>query len=185
MQNSRLSGVYAKSLIDLAVEKDQLEEVFADMQYLQAVCNASPEFTRVLESPIINADKKQKIVAAVTKKNVGKISTAFITLLIKKGREGYLPQIASAFLAQYNTLKGIHVVQLTTAKEASETLKKSIIAKLNSEAGFVNVQLETIINPDIIGGFILEYDNNLLDASVLRDLRDIKKQLYQETLYLR
>ncbi|MDR0794243.1 MAG: ATP synthase F1 subunit delta [Chitinophagaceae bacterium] len=185
MQNSRLSGVYAKSLIDLAVEKNQLEPVFADMQYLQAVCKASPEFTRVLDSPIINADKKQKIVTAVTKKNIGKITIAFITLLIKKGREGYLSQIASAFLAQYNKLKGIHVVQLTTAKEASETLKKSIVAKLKSEAGLETVQLETIVKPDIIGGFILEYDNNLLDASVLRDLRDIKKQFHEEALYLR
>ena len=181
MRNSRLSAVYAKSLIDLAIEKNQLEPVFADMQYLQTVCEVSPEFARVLQSPIINADKKQAIVTAVTAKNIGEITTAFVTLLIKKGREGYLPQVASAFLSQYNESKGIHEVQLTTAVDASEDLKKSIITKLKSEAGFESVKLETVTNPDIIGGFILEYDNNLIDASIARDLKDIKKQFSQNT----
>ena len=73
MQNPRLAHRYAKSLIDLSVEKGQLENVYADMKYLQAVCKSSSEFVNLLRSPIVNADKKQAVLDAVCK---GKISVA-------------------------------------------------------------------------------------------------------------
>ena len=66
MPNPRLAGRYAKSLIDLATEKDQLEAVYADMKYLQAVCKGSPEFVNLLRSPIIHEDKTKAIIEAVT-----------------------------------------------------------------------------------------------------------------------
>ncbi|MBL7734507.1 MAG: F0F1 ATP synthase subunit delta, partial [Chitinophagaceae bacterium] len=59
MLNPRLAGRYAKSLIDLAVEKNQLEEAYKDMVFLQALCKSNPDFVALLKSPIISADKKQ------------------------------------------------------------------------------------------------------------------------------
>ncbi|MEJ7683572.1 MAG: F0F1 ATP synthase subunit delta [Segetibacter sp.] len=56
----RLAGRYAKSLIDLAVERNYLEEVYKDMLYLQAVCKASREFVVLLKSPVIPIDKKKQ-----------------------------------------------------------------------------------------------------------------------------
>ena len=70
MPNARLAGRYAKSILDLAIEKGQLEAVYADMKYLQAVCNASSEFVNMLRSPIIKADQKNSILSAVLKNNV-------------------------------------------------------------------------------------------------------------------
>ena len=66
MPNPRLAARYAKSLIDLAIEKDQLEKVFADMQWLQAVCKSNRDFVTLLRSPVIKADTKRKIIEAVT-----------------------------------------------------------------------------------------------------------------------
>ena len=65
MPNPRLASRYAKSLIDLSVERNQLELVYADMKYLQAVCKASKEFMNFLVSPIIKADKKEAIITAI------------------------------------------------------------------------------------------------------------------------
>ncbi len=78
MPNPRLAGRYAKSLVDIATEQNQLEAVKTDMAFLQAVCNASIEFVNVLRSPIILADKKRSIIEAVTKTKVGALSTLFI-----------------------------------------------------------------------------------------------------------
>ena len=61
MPNPRLATRYAKSLIDLAIEKGQLEKVFADMQWLQAVCKSNRDFVNLLRSPIIKGDTKKKI----------------------------------------------------------------------------------------------------------------------------
>ena len=176
MSNARLAGRYAKSLLDLAIEQGQLETVYADMKYVQAVCKASVELVNLLRSPIIKADQKNSILTAVTKDKVSVLTASFNVLLVKKGREGELPEMANAFIEQYNALKGIHQVTLTTAVEVSDDIKKSIEQKVKSSNEFGSVELTTQTKPDLIGGFVLEFDNNLLDASVLRDLKEIKKQ---------
>jgi len=175
MTNPRLAHRYAKSLVDLSIERNQLEVVYADMQYLQAVCKASKEFVNVLMSPIINADKKEVIINAVTKANIGELSNAFIKLLVTKGRESDLVEIAASFIAQYNAIKNIHTIKLTTSVAISDTLKQSLVAKVNSTVNGT-VQLETKVNEQLIGGFVLEVGNKLIDASILRDLNDVKKQ---------
>ena len=183
MPNPRLAARYAKSLIDLAVEKGQLETIYKDMQYLQELCKKSRDFVILLRSPVIRADKKERTIEAVTKGKVSGITETFNRLLVTKGRETDLPEIVNAFIDQYNSIKGIHKVKLTTAVPVSDELKKAIIEKTNTEAGLNEVELETIVKDDLIGGFVLEFNNNLVDASILRDLKEIRKQ-FKENIYV-
>ena len=176
MPNPRLAGRYAKSLIDLAVEKDQLESVYQDMLYMNDLAQASPELVRVLKSPVIKGDKKEKILDALTKDKIGIISSSFNRLLVKKGREANLPEIVNAFIQQYKDYRGIHIVLLTTAVPLSEEVKSAIVSKIRESSNMKQVELKTKINPDIIGGFIIEVDGRLIDASILYDLSVIKKQ---------
>ena len=179
MPNPRLAGRYAKSLVDLAIERNQLEAVYKDMQFLQAVCKSSPELVSVLRSPIINGDKKQNILAAITGGKVSELTAAFNQLLISKAREEYLPEIITAVIGLYNQLKGIHTVKLTTATQLSEEMKQAIVGKLKAETSMQHIELETSVKEELIGGFVLEFNNNLVDASIARDLRDISKQFSQ------
>ena len=183
MKNPRLAGRYAKSLIDLAVEKNELEKVYADMQYLQAVCKVSREFVGLLKSPIIPIDKKSGALKAVTNGKISELTTAFNQLLINKNREFYLPEIVNAFIDQYNTIKGIHKVKLTTAAPISEEMKAAIVNKMKSETKLQQIELETAVKEELIGGFVLEFNNNLVDASVQRDLRDVRKQ-FEKNVYV-
>ncbi len=176
MPNPRLAGRYAKSLVDLAVERNQLEAVYKDMQYLQAVCKTSPQFVSVLRSPVISADKKQNILSAITDGKVSDLTALFNKLLISKTREEYIPEIIAAFIGLYNDMKGIHTVKLTTATPISEDVKQSIVSKIKAETSLQHIELETSVKEELIGGFVLEFNNNLVDASIERDLRDIKKQ---------
>jgi F-type H+-transporting ATPase subunit delta len=179
MPNPRLADRYAKSLIDLAIEQNQLEAIYNDMQYMQAVCKASPQFVNILRSPVIRGDKKQQILFAITDGKVSTLTASFNKLLVSKTREEYIPEIITAVIARYNALKGIHKVKLTTAAELSEELKQSIVDKIKAETSLQNVELETAVKEELIGGFVLEFNNNLVDASIARDLRDIKKQFSQ------
>ncbi|MBX9784063.1 MAG: ATP synthase F1 subunit delta [Chitinophagaceae bacterium] len=184
MQNPRVAGRYAKSLVGLAQEQNQLEAVYADMKYLQDVCRQSKDFTNLLRSPVIRNEVKEKVLNEVVSKHVGTLSGAFIHLLVKKNRESNLPEIAAAVIDQYNEIKNIHRVKLTTATAASEEMKAAIVAKVKAVAGLPNVELETEVKESIIGGFQLEYKGNLIDASIARDLRDIQKQ-FQKNVYVR
>ena len=86
-------------------------------------------------------------------------------------------------MKQYNAIKGIHRVKLTTVSPASEELKAAIIKKVMGDASLANVELENVVNEAIVGGFQLEYNGNLIDASIARDLRDIKKQ-FEKNIYV-
>src|SRR5215470_17182651 len=123
MPNPRLASRYAKSLMDLALEKGELEKVFADMQWLQQVIKGSRDFANLLRSPIIKADKKDKIVEAIIGGRVTNITSLFIRLLIAKGRENNLQEIISSFISQYKEHKNIHSVKLTTATPIDDNLK--------------------------------------------------------------
>jgi F-type H+-transporting ATPase subunit delta len=184
MPNPRLATRYAKSLIDLSTERNQLEEVYNDMQFLRYVIKSSHEFVNLLRSPVVPSDKKQAVINAITKNNISELTAAFIKLLINKGRESDLPEIVAAFVQQYNTIKGIHKVKLTTATEISDDLKNAIVDKVKTEASLENVELDSKIDDALIGGFVLEFNNNLVDASVLRDLKDISKQFKERNVFV-
>jgi F-type H+-transporting ATPase subunit delta len=175
MPNPRLAHRYAKSLLDLAVEKEQLEQVNKDMLYLQQLTNSSREFLNILRSPIISADKKQSIIDAVTAGKIGELTTAFTKLLVSKGREGELPEIVTAFIKQYKDGKGIHIVKLTTATPVSEEVKNSIVAQVKKTSDMQNIELETTVDPAIIGGFVLQSGDKLVDASIAYDLKEISR----------
>lgn len=176
MQNPRIAAVYAKSIIDLAIETGQLETVFADMQWISKVSKSNRDFVNLLKSPVVKADTKQKVVDAVIKGRVGELTEKFIQLLIAKSRESNLPEIATAFIAGYKVKKNIQTVKLTSATPLTDAMKNQIISQLKSTGGFQNVELEEKINPDLIGGFILQVGDKLIDASVLYDLKNIAKQ---------
>ncbi len=176
MTNPRLATRYAKSLVDLAIEQNQLDIICNDMKLITAVCRSNPDFTAVLRSPVINADKKGKIIQAITKQHVNALTTAFIDLLVRKSREANLPEIATAFIAQYNRINNIHKVKITTAVAMSDEIKNAIIAKIKSTSAINKIELETSVKEELIGGFVLETSGNLVDASVLRDLKDVRKQ---------
>jgi F-type H+-transporting ATPase subunit delta len=136
-----------------------------------------------LRSPVIRADKKQNIIEAITKDKVSTTTSIFTRLLVAKGRESDLPEIISAFVDQYNMIRGIHRVKLTTAVPVGEEVQKTIIEKTKNEAGLTNVELETAVNEKLIGGFVLEFSNNLVDASILSDLKALKKE-FSSNVYI-
>jgi len=175
MPNPRLATRYAKSLVDLAVEKGQLEAVNKDVEFLRDLIKISPEVRIVLNSPVIKADKKVLILSAVTKGKLGVLTTGFFALLLKKSRENVLPEIVTAFKDQYNIIKGIHKVKFTSAHPINDTQRQMVIDRLTSETGMKNIELETKVDESLVGGFVLEYDNKIVDASLKYDLNSIRK----------
>jgi F-type H+-transporting ATPase subunit delta len=176
MQNPRLASRYAKSIIDLSIEKDQFEKVYADMQYLDLLLKASHDLIVMLRSPVIPADKKNRIITSIVSGNINKMTEAFIQLLVSKGREGFLPEIITSFINQYKQKKNIHTVKLTTATELSESVKNTIIARVKKTSDMQNIEVETKVDPAIIGGFVLQTGDKLVDASVSYELKEIERE---------
>src|SRR6185437_14500149 len=176
MQNPRLASRYAKSLLDLAIEQKSVEPTLTDMQLLDSICRRSHDFESMLRSPIIKADKKLHVINAILNGSIHTLTQAFVTLLVNKGREASLPEIAHSFITQYKEMKNIKTVRLTTAVPVNDNVKNSILSKVAANLANDSIDLKTEVDPSLLGGFVLEMEDRLFDASVRRDLNDIKAQ---------
>ena len=184
MQNPRLAARYAKALIDLSLEKDQLEQVYKDVLYLKSIFKSSKELVNFLNNPVITSDQKLKVVRTIDSENTGEVTKSFNRLLIRKNRESYLPEIVEAFIEQYKIYKGIYTVTLITAIPVSDDVKNIIIGRIKLAGHMKEVELLTEVQENIIGGFILEGNGRRIDASVAYDLTKIKNRfLTNEFIY--
>jgi F-type H+-transporting ATPase subunit delta len=178
MTNQKVATRYAKSLLDLALERNELAAIKDDVDSLIAM-GANRDLAIVLKSPVINATKKKAIFAELLDKaGTQELTKTFVNVLITKGRESDLLGILSAFDDQFKVLNKITTVYVTSATTLDAAslgaIKKQLIAAGKTEA---NIELHTRINPDILGGFILEFDGQVYDASVAHKLGEIRKTL--------
>ena len=127
----RIGSRYAKSLIDLAVEQDKLERVLEDIKSFQKTTD-NRDFYLLLKSPIINATKKQQIFSELFEGKYDEMTIAFLKIILTKGRESYLLEIADEFINQYKEIKHISTVNLTTAvalgAETISRIKQKLVA---------------------------------------------------------
>ena len=98
----------------------------------------------------------------------------FLALVIRNKRVEYLPAILQDYRALYRRKKGITRAWLTTAVENPELAEK--LAELMKRQGFSKIDFKTEVNPDLIGGFIVQVEDKRLDASIASQLRDIRKE---------
>jgi len=175
MNDSKISVRYSRALFELAVEKKLLDKISEDMIFISEICKI-PQVKEVLDSPIIRPLKKTTILQSILEKNIEKTTLSLVNLLIKNGRESYLPAVARVFRDETLKYKGITETFLITAVPVGDALKK-LISELISSEFKTKVELRENIDKEIIGGFILKVNDNYIDGSVRSKLRKIRKEL--------
>lgn len=176
MSVTRIASRYAKSLIQLAKEQNKLDKVLKDIEsFKQAISNR--DLYLLVKSPVVNTDKKHQIFKELFGKRYDDLTNSFFDIIIRKGRESYLPEIAVEFEKQYKVMQGITAVKITTARAISDTELKRIKEKLlESNITAKSIVFTTEVDPDIIGGFVIRIEDNLYDASIARKLKELKKE---------
>lgn len=172
----RIASRYAKSLIDLATEQGKLDRVLADMT---AFGNAARQrdFALLLKSPIVKADKKEQVINAIFGSKMDPLTSSFIQIILRKGREAGLEEIANEFIQQYRDIKGISIVEITSAEPlAAETLEAIRTKLVTSKLTHGQIEFRTSVDPSLIGGFVISFEDKLYDASVSHQLDLLRKQ---------
>jgi F-type H+-transporting ATPase subunit delta len=177
MSSNKIATRYAKSLLDLAVEQNILDTVKGDVEsFVRMIENR--DLYLLLKSPIVNATKKEQIFTALFGGKFSKLTSAFMTLILKKGREGYLPEIAKEFMVQYKSMIGLTPVKITTATPLDDANLAEIKAKLmSSKETAQNVEIVSTVNPELLGGFVIQIGDKLYDNSIAHKLKQLKKSI--------
>ncbi|MFZ9846834.1 MAG: ATP synthase F1 subunit delta [Flavobacteriales bacterium] len=171
---SRAASRYAKSLIELSLEKGELEKVFADMKLIQSVCHDSREFTTLLQSPVVKADAKEKILKAIFADKVSAISINFLIVIAHKRREAIINDVATSFIDQYYAHKNVLRTVIRSVNGVGENVKKKVSEIVKKT---YNSEVEIIEEHDakLIGGFVLKVGDKQLDASIKTKLEKLRR----------
>ena len=178
MSEIQVASRYAKSLIDLAQEQNALEPVKNDvLMFIETLRNNST-LQAVLKNPIISPDKKNKILVELFSSRVHPVILAFFKIVVNKGRSEILYVTAKEFINEYNLRKNIVKATITSAAPLSEQNRRQV-EEVVKESTKGEVILTAIVDPKLIGGFILNVGDKQFDTSISGKLHDLKKQFDQ------
>jgi F-type H+-transporting ATPase subunit delta len=179
MSDIKVASRYAKALLELSVEKNQLEEVNRDVNQLLEIAAQNREIVLLLNSPIVNSDKKYNVLKALFEKTGNPITLSFFDIITRKNRSNNLISTAKEFKRQYNQHMGIQVAEVTTTLPLTEELKKSFLEIVKEISGLDKVELIEKIDQSLIGGFVLKVNDRLLDDSLSGKLRNLRLKFAQ------
>ena len=181
MSGSRAAIRYAKAILSFALEQQKEVEVNTDMLLIANTIKESNDLQLLLTSPVVKNDLKKSAIKAVFASNISKLSQSLIDLLIDNKRLSILEEVAKKYTVLFDSLKGIEIAKVTTAIPLTDELNKQVLLKVKEITG-KDATIENIVNPDIIGGFILRIGDVQYDASVANKLQVLKRQFADESL---
>ncbi|NJL14736.1 MAG: ATP synthase F1 subunit delta [Microscillaceae bacterium] len=179
MSNIAVATRYAKPLIELAEEKNALDQVYADLELYRDTIQRNPELRAVMLDPVIHGMKKLGILEKLFKDKVHPLTYSVIELLSRKNREEIFYDICAAYSKLYNEKKGILHVRVQTPIPLDESQQKALQAKLAQQLQKTIVLLEEV-KPDLIGGLVLLIEDKIIDNSIRSSLKRLKKKFTQQ-----
>ena len=168
-----ISVRYARALLKSATEAKIEAQVYQDMQLLAKSYIDVPALRQTIDNPMLAKEKKQMLLhTAIGGERASALSKSFVALVLKEGRESMIQFMANSYVTLYRQQKNIILGKLTTATRVSATMEQKMRKVVEAKTQGT-VEFETQVDPDIIGGFVLEYDTYRMDASVKSRLNDI------------
>ena len=180
MNGSRAAIRYAKAILSFALEQQKEVEVNNDMLLVVNTIQDSKELQLLLSSPVLKTELKKAALKEIFAGKTSPLTIGLINLLIDNKRLPILGEVAKKYNVIFDSLKGIEVAKVTTAIPLTEELNQQVLRKVIEITG-KQATIESIINPDIIGGYILRVGDIQYDASVSNKLQVLKRQFESES----
>lgn len=165
---------YARALLKCAVAEKTQKAVYDDMARLAASYVHVPRLRSAIDGPMLSKDDKLALLLTAAGGQCCPTTKTFLRLALDEGRENMLQLMATSYTTLYRQQTGLIQGRLTTARAVAPEVEQRM-RKLVEQQAHTGVEFETVVDPNIIGGFILEYDTFRMDASVKTQLSEIAK----------
>jgi F-type H+-transporting ATPase subunit delta len=182
MNGPLVSERYARALFELALEKKAEEEVYRDSLVLSRACETSRELRHFLKSPIINAGKKLAVLKELFEGRIHHITMTYILIMVKKKRESFIPSIALQVSKLYQEYRNILTVRFRSPVLPDDETRKQVI-ELMQRYTRASIELDSGIDESLIGGFVLSWDDKQYDASIRREIENMRNTIAKVNLY--
>jgi F-type H+-transporting ATPase subunit delta len=171
--------MYARALYEAALERDRVDVARAELAELANALETSPDLAAFLASPQLDPDTKARVLDEITA-GADPVVRNFARLVASKGRAGQLEAIAEEFEAIVDRAEGRIAVELTTAYEMDDDEAAAIVSRIEQASGRT-VEATRAVDPDLIGGMILQAGSLRVDASVRGRLDRLRRELVTRT----
>lgn len=178
MNDGLIPKRYAKALLKFAEENKADKRVYELMETLAKSFESNPDLAKVVANPFIDAEVKTSLLltaAGADKKD--NTYADFIKLLLKNNRLDMMRDIALAYLTLYRKANNIYLVDITSAVKMEDDELKRLEAIIKKHVAGANVEYNLAVDPDLIGGFVVNIDSERLDASVKNELKQLRLKL--------
>lgn len=174
---SEVAAPYAQALLSIAKSKDSVDAISQVASDLLDLLQESAGLSDFLTNPIANAEAKKGVINQVLGDSANEQMRNFLLLLVDKDRIYLIEPILKQFQAQVRELKQTVLAEVTSAVELSDEQKETVRQKVQGITQAKAVDLKTNVDPDLIGGVIIQIGSQVLDASLRGQLRRISLQL--------
>jgi F-type H+-transporting ATPase subunit delta len=174
MAGARAAIRYAKAVLSLASDRKSTDAVNADMKLIANTIAQSKDLSDTLQSPVISSVVKKSVLLEVFKKS-DKTTLSLIDTLVSNNRIAVLGDVAVKYNQLYDQSKGIELATVTTAIPLTDALKAKVLAKAKELTG-KDIEVESIVDESILGGFILRIGDIQYNASISNQLSKLKRE---------
>lgn len=183
MNISPVAYRYARSLMQLAQEHQAVDSVRDDLLLVANVTEASRDLQVMLKSPVIKPDSKLKVLGRVFGGQIGHISERFINILVRKGREDMLLEIAQAYQEVYRQANNILLAEVRSAAPLTDEARARVRQMVEQRHPGKKITLNETVDAALIGGAVIRVGDEQIDASVSRRLGDLRRK-FSENPYI-
>lgn len=169
--NTQVLQPYASALMSLAKSNNLSEQFGNDIRSLLSMLDSSEELRQFLANPLIKPDAKKAVIQQITGEEINPLMRSFLSLLVDKGRILFLEGIGKQYLTQLRELNQTVLAEVTSAVPLSEAQQQTVSEKVQAMTGARQVEIETKIDADLIGGVVIKVGSQVIDASLRGQLR--------------
>lgn len=177
-----VSKVYGDALFSLAVEEDQVNELWKEASIINEAIKGNPEFLPILCHPEMSMNKKFSLLQDVFQQELSQNMMGLLNVLLKKGRIGEILPVLDYFIEQVMAYKKIGEVKVRTPMPLSKEQKEKIENKLLEVSEYETVNVDYQIDESLLGGMVIRIGDRVLDNSIRSKLDAMSRQLYKVKL---
>jgi len=173
----RVAQRYAEALIDLGRQENSLDRFGADLDLVEAVLTRNRSFRDLLASPVIKILPKKAVLQQAFGADLHPFTMNFINLLVDRRRSMFLVEVCQAFRRLLLDLKKTALAEVTSAVALTPAQEAQLKARLIILTKSTDIQLQTRIDPELLGGLVVKFGDQIIDVSLRGQLRRLALQL--------
>jgi F-type H+-transporting ATPase subunit delta len=185
MRGSIVSGgvlePYAEALMSLAQSQNLTDRIGEDVRSLLSLLESSEDLRQFLSSPVVKEEQKKAVLQQLAGEQLHPYTLNFLLLLIDRRRIPFLEGIGKHYLTLLRRLQQTVLAEVTSAVELTEAERQAVSEKVKAITSANQVELDTKLDPSLIGGVIIKVGSQVIDASLRGQLRRIGIRLSSGT----